>query len=89
LIIAWTFKVAREKGSTLFNRVKWIPLLLVLVQVVLGIAAVLTSLKKIPQQWGPFEWNAQLHQATAMLLLLSLVTVLFVQASPSPSKGGV
>ena len=89
LIIAWTFKVAREKGSTLFNRVKWIPLLLVLLQVVLGIAAVLTSLKKIPQQWGAFEWSAQLHQATAMLLLLSLVTVLFVQASPSPSKGGV
>ena len=48
------------------------------VQLVLGIAAVLTSPGKIPQQWGDFEWSAQLHQFVAILLLLSLVLVLYL-----------
>jgi cytochrome c oxidase assembly protein subunit 15 len=78
LIVVWTLKVAKERSSRLFNRIKWIPLLLVIMQVGLGIAAVLTSLKRVPQRWGIFEWNAQLHQFVAMLLLLSLVTALFV-----------
>ena len=77
-IIVWTVKAAKENGSRLFNRFKWLPLLLVLMQVCLGIAAVLTSLKKMPQHWGVFEWNAQLHQVVGMLLLLSLVSVLFL-----------
>ncbi|GAA4740857.1 COX15/CtaA family protein [Flavisolibacter ginsenosidimutans] len=78
LIAVWTVKAAKEKRSALFNRLKWIPLLLVLTQVGLGIAAVLTSIKKQPQQWGLFEWNAQLHQVVAMLLLLSLTAVFFL-----------
>ena len=78
LVAVWTFKAAKEKGSALFNRVKWLPLFLVVVQVALGVAAVLTSLKKVPQRWGVFEWNAQLHQMVGMLLLLSLVSVFFL-----------
>lgn len=78
LVIVWTIKAAKEKGSALFNSAKWLPLLLVLAQVVLGIAAVLTSVRKVPQKWGVFEWNAQLHQITAMLLLLSLIFLLFL-----------
>jgi heme a synthase len=66
-----------EQRSRFFNRVKWIPLLLVCAQVFLGIMAVLKSYKAIPQGWGPFEWAAQLHQIVAILLLLSLVTVLY------------
>lgn len=81
LIAVWTLKAAKEKGSALFNRAKWIPLFLVLAQLCLGIAAVLTSLQKQQQHWGVFEWSAQLHQAVAMLLLLSLVTVLFLHTS--------
>ncbi len=80
LIIIWSFKAAKQNSSALFNRVKWIPLLLVFIQVALGIAAVLTSTGKVPQRWGLFEWNAQLHQTTAMLLLLSLITVFFLHS---------
>ena len=88
LIVIWTIKIAKEGGSTLFNKVKWTPLALVSLQVLLGIAAVLTSLKRVPQRWGLFEWNAQLHQAVAMLLLLSLVTVFFLhRAHPVPPGG--
>lgn len=78
LVAIWFIKAAKQKGSSLFNTIKWIPLLLVAVQVGLGIAAVLTSIKKVPQKWGVFEWNAQLHQIVAMLLLLSLVSVFFL-----------
>lgn len=78
LIIVWTVSAAKEKRGVLFNRIKWLPALLVLVQVALGIAAVLTSTAKVPQKWGVFEWAAQLHQITAMTLLLSLISVLFL-----------
>jgi cytochrome c oxidase assembly protein subunit 15 len=78
LVLLWTLRVAKDKSSALFDRFKWAPLFLVAVQVVLGIATVLTSLKKVPQQWGIFEWNAQLHQFVAMMLVLSLVSVLFM-----------
>jgi cytochrome c oxidase assembly protein subunit 15 len=78
LVLIWSIKALKEKGNSLFNTAKWLPLLLVTIQVALGIAAVLTSPRKVPQHWGVFEWNAQLHQVAAMLLLLSLVLVLFV-----------
>lgn len=87
LLLVWTSKVARVQGSSLFRQVRWIPLALVIVQAGLGVAAVLTSLQKKPQQWGIFEWSAQLHQAVAMLLLLSLVTVLFLHKASASSKG--
>ncbi len=92
LIVIWAIRAARQQSSTLFTKVRWATVLLVLLQVTLGIAAVLSSLKKVPQQWGVFEWNAQLHQAVAMLLLLSLVTAFFLSrgqpASPGPFGGG-
>lgn len=77
LILGWMVLANREQRSGFFNRVKWLPLLLVCLQVFLGIMAVLKSYKAIPQGWGPFEWAAQLHQMVAILLLLSLVTVLY------------
>jgi len=81
LVMAWTLSVSRLKTAPLFARARWIPLLLVVAQVSLGIAAVLTSPGKVPQKWGVFEWNAQLHQFVAILLLLSLVLVLFLYGS--------
>jgi cytochrome c oxidase assembly protein subunit 15 len=77
LVLTWSIKAIKEKRSSLFNTARWLPLLLVTLQVILGIAAVLTSPQKVPQHWGVFEWNAQLHQVVAMLLLLSLVLVFF------------
>jgi cytochrome c oxidase assembly protein subunit 15 len=78
LIFAWSVKAANEKGSRLFNAIKWIPPGLVLLQVCLGVAAVLTSVRKQQQKWGVFEWNAQSHQVVAILLLLSLISVFFL-----------
>ena len=78
LIFAWTFQSFKQKRSDLFTSLKWIPAFLVLVQIALGIAAVLTSIKKVPQKWGVFEWSAQSHQFVAMLLLVSLISVFFL-----------
>lgn len=77
LVIGWTVWAVRERRSRFFNRVKWWPVFLVVLQVVLGIMAVLKSYKAIPQGWGLFEWAAQLHQFVAILLLLALVSVLY------------
>jgi cytochrome c oxidase assembly protein subunit 15 len=79
LVIIWTIRMAKQHGSVLFNRARWAPLLIVLLQVGLGISAVVTSIRRVPQRWGAFEWSAQLHQAVAMFLLLSLVTMWFLQ----------
>jgi cytochrome c oxidase assembly protein subunit 15 len=42
----------------------------------------------VPQRWGVFEWNAQLHQIVAMLLLLSLAWVIFLHGSEEKTKSG-
>ncbi len=78
LVIVLSVKLYKTNGSSLFNKTRWLPLLFVSMQLLLGVLAVLSSLKIVPNQWGPFEWMAQLHQLVAMLLLLSLVWVLYM-----------
>jgi len=87
LVVAWTVSAVKQNSSRLFNRIKWLPLLLMVMQVALGVFTVLTSLQKKPQHWGLFEWNAQLHQVVGMLLLLSLVSVFFLHKTPRLRKG--
>ena len=77
LIFIWTFIAPKGKTSSLFQKLKWIAATLVLAQVVLGVMTVLSSVKKVPQKWGGFEWNALSHQFVAMLLLLTLFSILF------------
>lgn len=86
LILFWTVKIAKEKRNEFFNTIKWLPMLLVCIQVVLGITTVLSSPKKIPQRWGIFEWNAISHQVIAMFLLLSLATAFYLLCAKESSK---
>lgn len=83
LVILLTVRLYKTSGSSLFNKIRWWPVLLVLIQVLLGIFSVLTSIKIIPGQWGVFEWMAQLHQLVAMLLLLSLVWMVYLVRTKS------
>jgi len=78
LIVLWSVKLMRTKGSVLFEKIKYWPFYLVVAQVVLGIMSLLTSTGIIPGQWAAFEWMAQLHQLTGMFLLLSLVWTLYI-----------
>jgi cytochrome c oxidase assembly protein subunit 15 len=78
LILVFTVKLNRLHGPRLLMRTKWLPFGIVLSQALLGIATVLFSLRIVPGKWGPFEWMAQLHQLTGMLLLLSMVLMLYL-----------
>ena len=78
LIAIWTWKAVKTNAGTLLSKTKWLPLVLVLIQVMLGIFSVLTSLGIVPNQWGVFEWMAQLHQLIAMFLLLSLTWMAYL-----------
>lgn len=78
LVTAWYFYTVKIKASGLFQATRFIPLALLLLQAVLGIIAVLASIKIIPNKWGLYEWIAQLHQLAGMCLLLSLVWALYL-----------
>jgi heme a synthase len=79
LTIIWTIKAFRRPGATgLFIRTRWVPLALVLVQVLLGITSLFASRDIVPGRWAAFEWLAQLHQVTGMLFVLSFVHMYFL-----------
>ncbi|MFT3678348.1 MAG: COX15/CtaA family protein [Chitinophagaceae bacterium] len=73
LLIWWSWRSLRVNGSRLFRKTRFIPLLLVLVQVLLGVLTVLQS----PHP-NAFLWLGVAHQFVAMLLLLSLVWMLYL-----------
>lgn len=84
LIIIYSVKVFPLKpASKIFSQARRMPLILVMVQVILGILSVLTSTGIIPNRWGTFEWMSQLHQIIGMFLALSLVAMLFLTRQSS------
>jgi heme a synthase len=79
LTVIWTWQALKNTfSSTLFRKSVYYPVFLVLIQVLLGISTVLTSIKIVPGQWAIFEWMAQLHQLVAMLFLLSLIFMAYL-----------
>ena len=84
-MLLWYYRVAKIKESDLLRVTRFIPLLLVILQVILGIASVLTSPTIIPNHWGLFEWMAQLHQLVGMCLLLSFIWVLYLVRRNQPA----
>jgi len=78
VILYWYLKAAKNVQSAYFNRFKWLPLGLVVVQLALGISTVLFSKEIARNSFGLFEWSAQLHQIVAMVLFMSFTWVLFV-----------
>ena len=85
VIARWSYRMFMIKGTDFFEKVKWIPLLLVIVQVILGISTLLTSTGISAGHWGCFEWIAQFHQLTGMALLLSVVMMRFVTSKEIPA----
>ncbi|MBS1664258.1 MAG: COX15/CtaA family protein [Bacteroidetes bacterium] len=79
LVVVWSAKAVRLPGQTpAFRRYRWLPLLVILLQVVLGICSLLASPGIIPQQWVAFDWLAQFHQVTGLLFLLTMVWMLYL-----------
>jgi cytochrome c oxidase assembly protein subunit 15 len=78
LVFIWWWKAYKIKGTKLFQKTKWLPLLIVLLQVLLGILTVLNAGNKYS-----FLWLAIAHQFVAMILLLSLVWILYIVRNKS------
>lgn len=68
LIIVWYAKAGKIHDSALFKKTKWLPLTIVLLQIITGIFTVLNS----PNPTA-LLWLGVTHQFIAMMLLLSLI----------------
>lgn len=73
LIFVWLWKTRKATSTNLFRKTKWLTVVIVLTQVLLGIFTVLNSLH---QEY--FLWLGIAHQFTAMLLLLTMVWMIFI-----------
>ncbi|MBV7528778.1 COX15/CtaA family protein [Chitinophaga sp. sic0106] len=72
LVVIWWLKSAHVPAHTQLHAIRYLPLLLVLLQVLLGVLTLLNSQTQIPIMY------AILHQGVGMLLLLSLVWTYFL-----------
>jgi len=72
LVTIWWWKAAETPEHSLLHRIRYLPLMLVLLQIMLGVLTILGSHVKIP------VLLAILHQFTGMMLLLSLLWTLFL-----------
>lgn len=73
LIFIWWWRARKVQGEGLFQKTRALPLLIVLLQVLLGVLTVLNALHT-----RSFLWLGVAHQFVAMLLLLSLVWVMYI-----------
>lgn len=73
LVSVWTWKAVRVKGSPLFQRTKFLPITINLIQVLLGIVTVIHS----PQR-DQLLWYGAGHQFGAMLFLMTIVWILYL-----------
>ena len=76
-----TNKLAKENNSALLQKAgKW-PVILVLLQVVLGIYSLLSVKHIVKGKFGAYETLAELHQIVGMLLLMSVFVILYLVRS--------
>ncbi|MGZ8510437.1 MAG: COX15/CtaA family protein [Chitinophagaceae bacterium] len=73
LLLVWTWQAVKENGTQLFQRTRLWPMIIVLLQVVLGVFTVLHSINT-----NSFLWLGVAHQFVAMVLLLSFVCMFYI-----------
>ena len=79
MVLIWTVKAARLTNIPAFFRpLRWLPLMLIGAQIILGISSLLTSPWIRPQHWVAFDWLAQFHQVTGLLFLLTMIGMLYL-----------
>ena len=84
LIIGWFIaarKLAINGTKQLFAKHRLYPFVLVVLQLLLGIATILLAPKMGTSRFGMYELMAQLHQLVAMFLLISLVVNFYLLKS--------
>ncbi|MEO6838619.1 MAG: COX15/CtaA family protein, partial [Ginsengibacter sp.] len=73
LVIIWWWRAKKIVGSALFSKTKFIPLILVLLQVSLGITTVVLS-----PYGNNLVWFGVAHQLVAVLFLMSIFFMLYI-----------
>jgi cytochrome c oxidase assembly protein subunit 15 len=73
-VLAWRLPVIPDH----FRRLRWLPLGVIGVQILLGISSLLTSPGIVPNHWVTFDWLAQFHQVTGLVFLLTMVGMLYL-----------
>lgn len=81
-----TWKLAKEKNSSLVKKAGWWPLILIIIQLVLGIFTVLTAPHIVQGKFGLYEVLAQSHQLIGMLLIMALMVLLYIIRGQKRSK---
>jgi cytochrome c oxidase assembly protein subunit 15 len=81
-VVLWYLKALKMRGSLLFKKCRFIPLLLIIVQVILGITAVVTS-----PYGNNLVWFGVAHQLVAILFLMTVIFMLYIiRSSPINSQ---
>ncbi len=78
LLLIWWVKAKKITGNVFFNKVKFIPVVLIFVQVVLGIFTVTLS-----PYGNNLVWFGVAHQMIAMLFLMSMILMIYLNRSRS------
>lgn len=73
VVIFWWVKAIKIQGSRLFKKTRLIPFVLIMLQVILGIATVTLS-----PYGNSLVWFGVAHQLTAMLFLMSTIFMLYL-----------
>jgi cytochrome c oxidase assembly protein subunit 15 len=81
LVIFWTTKTKRTSNRSLFNRTKFLPFLLILIQVILGVSTVVFS-----PYGNNLVWFGVAHQLVAMLFLMSIILMLYIIRTGKPER---
>ncbi len=73
IVFVWGYKAFKLNGTILFRRTRLIPVLLILMQVILGIATVILS-----PYGNNLVWFGVAHQLLAMLFLITIIFMLYI-----------
>jgi cytochrome c oxidase assembly protein subunit 15 len=82
LVVVWTIKAVRLPAvPDRFRALRWLPLMLIGAQIILGISSLLTSPWIRAQHWVAFDWLAEFHQITGLVFLLTMIGMLYLVMS--------
>lgn len=82
LVLIWTIKAVRLPAvPDQFRSLRWLPLVGIGAQIVLGISSLLTSPWIRAQHWVAFDWLAEFHQITGLVFLLTMIGMLYLVMS--------
>lgn len=82
VVFFWWIKARKTIGSSLFNKTRLIPVILILLQVILGILTVTLS-----PYGNNLAWLGVAHQSVAILFLIAIIFMLYIIRTSDAQKG--